>query len=259
MLKKIKSRNCSCYGSNENCMWCSGTGLIETIITHKKDCNRTVTKLRSANKILDQKLEEARKLETTNCPKCNVPIRATDLDWHLRDHNNRKPGFKRTKDIQPKQPKLSPCRFCNQFVKQKQIKQHILQHHSESNSGQKVDEIISKNKRSNRELVNCSFCINRVRLGRLERHIKKVHNDDNLNVEKAQSKPIQNSNINMEKKVDELVKSINSRRLDSFNDKDPTISERRLDYTKPYAHFYRENGKFGSHPSHDNFGDESEP
>ena len=35
--------------------------------------------------------------------------------------------------------------------------------------------------------------------------------------------------------------------------------ERNLDETKDYAHSFRENGRFGSHPSHDGFGDDSEP
>jgi len=33
---------------------------------------------------------------------------------------------------------------------------------------------------------------------------------------------------------------------------------KNLDATRPYAHAYRELGKYGSHPSHDGFDDESE-
>ena len=32
-----------------------------------------------------------------------------------------------------------------------------------------------------------------------------------------------------------------------------------MDYTKPYEHVFREHGRFGSHPSHDDFSDESAP
>jgi hypothetical protein len=32
---------------------------------------------------------------------------------------------------------------------------------------------------------------------------------------------------------------------------------KNLDHTRPYAHAYRETGRFGSHPSHDGFDDES--
>lgn len=33
----------------------------------------------------------------------------------------------------------------------------------------------------------------------------------------------------------------------------------RMDFTRDYAHNFREQGRFGSHPSHDGFDDESKP
>lgn len=38
-----------------------------------------------------------------------------------------------------------------------------------------------------------------------------------------------------------------------------TPSKNNMDHTRSYAHTFRERGRFGSHPSHDDFGDESEP
>lgn len=38
-----------------------------------------------------------------------------------------------------------------------------------------------------------------------------------------------------------------------------TPSKNNMDHTRSYAHIFRERGRFGSHPSHDDFGDESEP
>lgn len=37
------------------------------------------------------------------------------------------------------------------------------------------------------------------------------------------------------------------------------FSEETLDFSRPFAHAFREQGKFGSYPSHDDFGDESKP
>lgn len=37
------------------------------------------------------------------------------------------------------------------------------------------------------------------------------------------------------------------------------FSEETLDFSRPFAHAFREHGKFGSYPSHDDFGDESKP
>lgn len=36
-------------------------------------------------------------------------------------------------------------------------------------------------------------------------------------------------------------------------------SQRDLDFTKPYAQSYRVHGRFGSHPAHDAFDDDSSP
>ena len=38
-----------------------------------------------------------------------------------------------------------------------------------------------------------------------------------------------------------------------------TGTDRQMDATRDYTHAYREQGRFGSHPSHDSFDDESEP
>jgi hypothetical protein len=48
---------------------------------------------------------------------------------------------------------------------------------------------------------------------------------------------------------------------DVLREKTTLISPRdkNLDATKLYAHSYREQGRFGSHPSHDGFDDESGP
>jgi hypothetical protein len=44
---------------------------------------------------------------------------------------------------------------------------------------------------------------------------------------------------------------------DELQKKEDPNSPINLDYTRPYAHGARENGRFGSHPSHDGFDDES--
>jgi hypothetical protein len=43
-----------------------------------------------------------------------------------------------------------------------------------------------------------------------------------------------------------------------FVGQDQLLPERSLDATRDYAHHYREHGRFGSHPSHDDYGEESE-
>lgn len=38
-----------------------------------------------------------------------------------------------------------------------------------------------------------------------------------------------------------------------------TQASRKIDATKDYAHAFRESGRYGSHPSHDRFDDDSDP
>jgi len=83
----------------------------------------------------------------------------------------------------------------------------------------------------------CPVCKVRVKASRFEKHLRKVHR----------------------KQV--------SRSATIPSAKDPTRQDstlvaqrdKNLDATKLYAHAYREQGKFGSHPSHDGFDDESSP
>lgn len=83
----------------------------------------------------------------------------------------------------------------------------------------------------------CPFCKVKLKASRFEKHLRKVHG----------------------KRV--------SRSATATSAKDPTREnttlvaprDKNLDATKPYAHAYREQGKFGSHPSHDGFDDESSP
>ncbi|HZS09826.1 MAG TPA: hypothetical protein VFD58_33680 [Blastocatellia bacterium] len=53
--------------------------------------------------------------------------------------------------------------------------------------------------------------------------------------------------------------AFDDKNLEYERDPYPDRAERKLDYTRPYAHAYREQGRYGSHPSHDGFDDDSNP
>lgn len=85
----------------------------------------------------------------------------------------------------------------------------------------------------------CPVCRTSVKTTRLKKHMAKVHKR----------------------------RFVRSRPTQAPSAKDPTRRttsltaprDQNLDATKPYAHAYREQGKYGSHPSHDGFDDESSP
>jgi hypothetical protein len=87
----------------------------------------------------------------------------------------------------------------------------------------------------------CPVCKARVKTSRLKRHLKKVHK---ANPARADLKTA-------------VVYSAN----DVLRETTTLVAARdkNLDATKLYAHSYRESGRFGSHPSHDGFDDESGP
>lgn len=87
----------------------------------------------------------------------------------------------------------------------------------------------------------CPVCKVKVKTGRLERHLRKVHKS-------------------MKKRAGADTPIVNSVK-DVLRDTTTLVSPRdkKLDATELYVHSYRESGRFDSHPSHDGFDDESGP
>lgn len=85
----------------------------------------------------------------------------------------------------------------------------------------------------------CPLCKVKVRVDRMRRHTAKVHNSRTF---RFRGRQVQSSK-------------------DPLRDTTSLIAPRdnNLDATKLYAHPYREQGRYGSHPSHDGFDDESGP
>lgn len=88
-----------------------------------------------------------------------------------------------------------------------------------------------------RPRVQCDLCGVMVRKDRYEKHLSKVHRAGPLPITKPG--PLQRQQL-----------------------RSPTLTEpstTSLDATRDYYAAYREQGRFGSHPSHDGFDDESSP
>jgi hypothetical protein len=123
-------------------------------------------------------------------------------------------------------------------------------------------------------LIQCPECPVHVKKERLSKHLKKVHS---LSAGNKMSKPF-NRILGLEEVQKQLANTRTTKlRKKRRNERDlvaehrerihPHIESRyespqmirNQDYTKPYAHAYREDGRYGSHPSHDGFDDESNP
>lgn len=93
----------------------------------------------------------------------------------------------------------------------------------------------------------CPVCGASVRTDRLERHKARVHKQANF--QKRIPKPSTNRPSGKSKSSPAIGPCV----IES------SPPERRLDAGRDYFAAYRDNGRYGSYPSHDDYGDESEP
>jgi hypothetical protein len=86
-----------------------------------------------------------------------------------------------------------------------------------------------------------------VKVHNLQHHLSKVHKKTEVGKRTAVHKSA----------CTPTVEAVKDAARDSTTLASPR--DKKLDATKLYAYSYRENGRFGSHPSHDGFDDESGP
>ncbi|QOW48274.1 MULTISPECIES: hypothetical protein [Acinetobacter] len=127
---------------------------------------------------------------------------------------------------------LVKCKICAKLIEKIEIKNHIIKHNSMNHieSSQETN-LVKKQKITLRTLILCPICNVRVKGVKYEKHMFKVH-----------GKNIDLSNFKI---------NVSSGSFGIYDD----VIEKKInnDATKLYAHNFRENGKFGSHPEHDNY------
>ncbi len=142
----------------------------------------------------------------------------------------------------------------------------------------------------NNYFVRCEYCDCNVKKSNLDKHKKKIHK--NLSSENKQIKgnPLPKTSSSFKQANQSSGKGNNYNPISKFHNTSSTIStsidnsinindlrivrldtntcsnsyteqkiEKKLDYTTSYYTYYKEDGRFGSHPSHDDYGEESEP
>jgi hypothetical protein len=105
-----------------------------------------------------------------------------------------------------------------------------------------------------RPFMQCPKCAVHLRVDRLNKHIKKIHSTPSII---SQAKTV-TAKVKLKRKSPLVGKTIISSIISESRYESPQMA-RRLDHTRLYAHNFRENGLYGSHPSHDSFDDESNP
>ena len=111
-------------------------------------------------------------------------------------------------------------------------------------------------------LVDCPNCHSRVRRDRLARHTRKVHPQFPPPLEEKTTTSTNLAPTQARRSSQSTVVNVRDTQPDVLNatrtNQTPGGSaDRSMDATKDYYAAYRDNGQFGSHPSHDDFDDES--
>lgn len=226
------TRPCTCGGSNENCAHCFGRGFITD---HDKVIS-TVPNLGFFKKSGPKTKKNATRSSTANqtrvvqCSQCEFLGTVASLASHMAQwHSGTQGAIRRT---------FSKYKF------------------------KKKRKSLASNSTPARELVACPACFARVRPDRLERHVRKVHGA-NKPAQRLWKKQLPNARVVGADNRNSTAEGENGKaaRLDRWKKEvqsSQSLYQKNIDATKLYAHRYRELGRFGSHPSHDGFDDESE-
>lgn len=236
---KNESRPCSCGGSNENCYKCSGIGFIHgseegasvSIPIRRRtafDLSGLLRRfgLRKAQKTAER---QAAKL-LIKCDRCGFRALPNELALHKETAHQKAPARPPSSAISvPSQPGggNKPRRPDEKFSSNRQ--QHVVPS-------------------SNRSAV-CPICRSRMKPTNLKKHLRKVHKHLAGPVPFSLSRKSKRSQVTQQR----------DRRFESSREKNDWQIVDEREAHRQMGFVARENGRYGSHPLHDRFDDESEP
>lgn len=224
---------CSCGGSNENCMHCYGRGFIggsgQGYNVGGHGAGRAIRRGKR-NKKSARPVKTSSATKVLSCPLCNFKGPTLALAHHYEICRERKQGE-------------VCCLTCHKVIEGSEAEQHLANAHTSTAHSSTTGHGASP---QSRKLTACSICGSRVRHDRIGRHKRRVHR---LALQRSKRKTAIPETAGVELTPLEKWKAQKQAGQSPF--------QPNLDATKPYAHAYREHGKFGSHPSHDGFDDES--
>ena len=212
---------CSCQGSNETCYKCGGWGYIDKISE-----GRSAPAAHGGGIGRNPSFSTQRKKRVSQSSP--EPSNKTKLIL-----------------VKPMSLKFGPpttiCPLCGVGVRMTRLTRHISKVHSETAIAQPLAAPAKPT--SKRQLCKCPFCASLVRQDRLDAHIQKIH--------KAATKA--SPQVSIRRKLQSTMHQ------QSASETNSCLQDRSMDATRDYYIRYRDNGQFGSYPSHDSFDDESEP
>jgi hypothetical protein len=240
------SRSCSCDGTNENCMFCFGSGTIHG----SREVPSKVSSLPGPQRRLGKTRSRVSVTNHVRCVICGVPLKR--VNRHMQKVHGQQPITKPsvsvseqpelvqgktvnapTQDRAPISPpglptpqNLVKCQICRVAVPRERLREHLSEKHN---------------------LTLCPIC--GVPIGKSSRHIREVHGPG------APPRPTRRIPQEKSPAVHQgLPPSALSRdRQITTNKVSEQKVNRSLDASRDFAHNFRESGRYGSHPSYDDF------
>lgn len=270
------STPCQCGGTNESCFRCGGWGYIDQISQGRATPTSApptfaVARPHKPNPSAGSKKKPKRPRgprpavqcgpaaqvrlmpEYSPCAECGVLVKRMERHMRRVHDANSRPA---SQSANPHPPRLVACPDCGQSMRAAQLGTHRLRVHGYRPSEARVDAIVAQVFRemnapaeaqgsltpqsSDDELVSCSACGKLLPCRRLGEHRWAAHGRRPNSQPKVQPppRPYATDPVPLQK-IEQ--------------------GERVRDATRDYYAAYREAGRFGSHPSHDGFDDESAP
>lgn len=233
-----RSVPCSCGGSNETCARCFGLGQIRDNRAQKEEIKYEYVPPKRKGRprpILAVTPSGVKRDRTPNgpvqCLLCREIVRATVLGLHFSAQHSRPHNLLRSKT----KVQWAVCPLCN--INVKRLEKHMRSHDQIVVAKAPTANVLSERER----LIKMGHIVPQKETTVAAPPIPKKQERKSKNTTAVTT----GSAGALERWKDGLERSENPN------------APKNLDYTRPYAHAYREMGKFGSHPSHDGFDDES--
>jgi hypothetical protein len=278
---------CVCQGSNENCRYCFGSGSVRakgarqarSTTAKKSASDKQVTEFLAKHPLLHpnplqppEGSEAKHRPHQTNgqrhesqaeelCERSFVSAAPVNVrSVHLRAS---KRGSQIVDVMKVAKDATTPtCPLCHvQFAHHIELRAHMQVGCAKPNAPVFLPPVRYS---PARRMTKCSYCDCPVKATNLQRHLGRCPKYLKGHSNPSARKSVQQTKTNKmravrpsEQKTHDSVtehRSLDQRtRYEQVNRRDP------IDATKLYAHSFRENGKFGSHPLHDGMDDESGP
>jgi hypothetical protein len=255
-------RSCPCGGSNSNCCHCFGTGVIESKQGGRKALGTGAGSKSAGNAT-----------RPLNAPSFVLPPvgsgRATvfAVGNSVPSPRGKRRTKLRFKKLRQKSRQTAPAKLATPKPQPAQAFSHLL--------GDTLGVVVARAARSDQQLLPFSHCNARVKPTRLRGHLQRVHGvlvasaaagpqsstpPHKLSAASSQA-PRQgagrdNAGASGARRRRTIPSEVPA--ADSSHPVEEQQRERRLDASRDYAGI-REGGRFGSHPAHDDHGDDSAP